>query len=100
MMQTDGNLVLYYLVGQTRQPLWSTGTSYTLMKEAVMQYMGNLVLFDSQNRPGWSSNSEAGWGSFLKIEETGELIIYNSYHLPSWRTHTKALCPGNYFFGY
>jgi hypothetical protein len=98
MMQTDGNLVLYYLVGQTRQPLWATRPYIRSMTKAVMQSDGNLVLYDSKNSPGWNSKTNNNPGAYLKIEDTGDLVIYSSSKTQLWHSNTKGQCPGSYIF--
>jgi hypothetical protein len=54
IMQGDGNLVLYNMMGA---PIWSTGTVGYPGSYFAIQNDGNLVVYDATGQPRWASNT-------------------------------------------
>lgn len=73
-MQTDGNLVAY----AGNQVLWDTGTQGHPGAWLNVQDDGNLVVYDTANRPLWSSHTVGGHtedtGGFLGIKGLPNII--------------------------
>ena len=85
-MQSDGNLVLYYIGGGGAVPKWSTGQAGTYAYVA-MQNDGNLALYHSNNT--WSWTSKTGGRPVdsrfrLVLQENGELDIYDPSNNIIW----------------
>ena len=85
LMQSDGNLVLYY---SDLGALWATGTVGSGAVRAVMQSDGNLVLYRADNTPVWASNT-VGQAATLWLGTDGNLsIIRNADKVVVWSTNT------------
>lgn len=55
-MQSDGNLVLYKVMGANNfKALWNTHTNGKAIKTCVFQSDGNLVLYDYNGKAQWDS---------------------------------------------
>ncbi|MGE9310518.1 hypothetical protein ACLOAU_02675 [Niabella sp. CJ426] len=55
-MQSDGNLVLYKVVGANKfKALWHTHTNGKAIKKCVFQSDGNLVLYDYNGKAQWDA---------------------------------------------
>jgi len=76
VMQTDGNLVLYWNgVGA----LWATNTVGSGAVTAVIQSDGNFVVYTAGGTPVWNSgtfNNGYYW-NHLAIQNDGNLVVYN-----------------------
>jgi hypothetical protein len=81
IMQTDGNLVLYF----NGVALWATDTN-GCGDHAVMQGDGNFVVYAASNAPCWSSNTANNPGAFLTLQNDGNLVIYNGPAI--WSSNT------------
>jgi len=58
-MQSDGNLVLYKVIGANKfKALWHTHTNGKAIKKCVFQADGNLVLYDYTGKAQWDSFSD------------------------------------------
>jgi hypothetical protein len=56
-----------------------------------MQRDGNLVIYDADSRPTWSTNTHgAGKGCFFKVQDDGNLVVYNYHEKPIWASNTRA----------
>lgn len=91
-MQSDGNLVIYRLAGESATPLWSTGRAGTYSYVA-MQNDGNLALYNSNN--AWSWTSKTGGRTVdsrykLVLQENGELDIYDPSNKIIWYANRSA----------
>ncbi|MGH9054388.1 MAG: hypothetical protein ACRDYY_00755 [Acidimicrobiales bacterium] len=84
MMQTDGNLVLYY--GGTA--LWATGTYAPSDDYALLQTDGNLVIYTS-SAAIWASNTAQEPGDGLYVQDDGNVVIYQG-STALWNTATAA----------
>jgi hypothetical protein len=76
-MQTDGNLVLYFI----NTAIWASNTSNG--KVALMQQDGNFVLYDGNfnsggglGTPVWASNTSGNPGAYLGVQNDGNLVVY------------------------
>jgi len=91
-MQSDGNLVIYRLVGGSATPLWSTGRAGTYAYVA-MQNDGNLALYKSNNTWSWTSNTggrPVDSRYKLVLQENGELNIYDPSNNIIWYANRPA----------
>src|ERR1700683_4664256 len=80
-MQTNGDLVVYWMNGTALgRALWSTGTTGDNGARAVLQSIGNLVLYSVTGEALWSSNTSTGGCSNLVMQNDGNLVIYNKTH--------------------
>lgn len=87
-MQTDGNLVLYWMNGGTVfRAIWDTGTSGDDGARAVLQDNGNLVLYSPSGEALWSSNTSGAGCSNLVVQGDGNLVLYDSAR-STWATNT------------
>lgn len=106
IIQSDGNLVLYMSDGY---PLWSSLTGPLPPRAALlaqgetvslgqtikttngntfaMQTDGNLVLYNKQSRPLWSTNTR-GSGNRVTMQTDGNLVLYDAQSHPLWNTNT------------
>ena len=109
-MQNDGNLVLYAGSGAA---LWDARgyvrratTTFAPNKAVIsslnqgeqqyapnraywlaMQVDGNLVEYDSSNRPRWASNTNVP-GSRVVLQSDGNLVVYGPQNQPLWSSGT------------
>ncbi|MEV6596068.1 hypothetical protein AB0M36_04290 [Actinoplanes sp. NPDC051346] len=88
-MQTDGNLVIYQVVGGRQTVLWGQGDkrAYRLSN----QHDGNLVLYDQADNVLWSSRTKGKGDSTLWMQEDGNLVLYAHQPLPvkpTWASNT------------
>ena len=65
---------------------WSSNTEGDQIACLVMQSDGNLVMYDSNQHPMWSSGTD-GNASFLVIQDDGNAVIYKLP--PIWATNTS-----------
>jgi murein DD-endopeptidase MepM/ murein hydrolase activator NlpD len=87
-MQSDGNLVLYYKDGPSWIAKWASNTAGHPGAFAIMQKVGNLVVYDSAWHPLWASTSIAGQISAFVVQNDGNLVIYNRYGGERWASNT------------
>lgn len=74
VMQGDGNLVEYDLVGN--RAVWWSGTYGTGAAFLAMQADRNLVLYTAAGKPvWWTGTSGAGTGT-LDLQDDGNLVLY------------------------
>ena len=66
---------------------WKGGTAGDEVGCLVLQSDGNLVLYDSNNHPLWSSGTQ-GNASFLVIQDDGNAVIYKLANT-GWATNTS-----------
>ena len=71
-MQTDGNLVLYDLVG--KRPLWAAGTSGA-GNTAYFQTDGNLVVYTADHHAIWASDASGFTDATLVLRSDGNMLI-------------------------
>jgi hypothetical protein len=84
VLQTDGNLVLYYY----NVALWNSGTyGNSSINRAVMQADGNFVLYDASNVQRWSTATGGYPGSYLVLQDDGNLVVYQNT-TPRWNSNT------------
>lgn len=85
VMQSYGNLVLYDKV--SGKVLWSTDTGYKNGKLPFrFQYQtdGNLVLYDVDDKPIWSSNTHGKASTRFNVENDANAVIYNDVITPGY----------------
>jgi hypothetical protein len=85
IMQSDGNLVLYFPNGETP---WASGTENSDADYAVMQGDGNFVIYNAQGQWKWDSATDGHPGSYLRLHKEGFLTIYDIQGIPIWSTTT------------
>lgn len=86
IMQTDGNLVIYYY----NVPLWSSVTAgNSSINRAVMQTDGNFVLYDTNNVAHWSTITAGYPGGYIVMQDDGNLVIYQN-GVPRWSSNTAG----------
>jgi len=56
-----------------------------------MQGDGNLVIYDTSNKPLWSSGTAGRGVSKFIMQEDGNLVIYDRNGAPSWSSGTAGL---------
>jgi hypothetical protein len=95
VLQTDGNLVLYWTAGQPfdaspgATPMWATNTVGTGSSQAVMQGDGNFVLY-APGGPTWASGTDGHPGTTLVVQDDGNVVEYDPNNVPLWATNTTA----------
>lgn len=87
VMQNDGNLVLYKIVGGTTA-LWSSKTNGQQAYGAYMQADGNFVIYNCIGTSLWASRTSGNPNSQLKLQTDGNCVIYNSQNIAKWSTKT------------
>ncbi|MGW6413852.1 hypothetical protein [Streptomyces sp. NPDC055055] len=78
IMQSDGNLVLYYTktATQARKVCWASNTQYAGGTHVTYQQDGNFVMYpDWSTRAVWHSNTYGGGGSTVDINKFGVLYV-------------------------
>lgn len=66
--------------------LASSNGQYTL----TMQLDGNLVLYDSGNRPLWASNTDGMAVQKCSMQNDGNLVLYLFDGRPAWASNTNG----------
>ena len=93
-MQADGNLVLYPNTDQIPAThIWASKThgKGRSPHHLILQRDGNLVIFDADNWPTWSTNThKVGKGCIFKVEDDGELVLYSYQGKQVWASQTRA----------
>jgi hypothetical protein len=90
LMQTDGNLVIYW--GTSGFPIWATGTNGQPVTQAIMQTDGNFVLYAGA-RPVWATGTNGNAGAFVVVQNDGELVVFSSANAILWRSGTAIVTP-------
>ncbi|MFD8479658.1 hypothetical protein [Kitasatospora sp. NPDC059673] len=85
-MQTDGNLVLYYLFDG--KPIWNTGTAGHPGATATMQADGNLVITDANGTTLNSSQTSGNNGAYAKVQNDCNFVVYNTAGTAIWSSNT------------
>ncbi|MGH9297344.1 MAG: family 43 glycosylhydrolase [Acidimicrobiales bacterium] len=87
VMQSDGNLVLYWLT----EAAWQTRTSGHAGAHATMQRDGNLVVYEG-NKPLWSSRSggNAAAAFTLSVLQDGNVVIDHPGGRQLWSSHSET----------
>jgi hypothetical protein len=80
--QDDGNLVLY----SSTEPLWASNTAGSSPGVCIMQYDGDLVIYDLNGQPNWDSGTSDA-GSRLSVNSDGRVQIFNPSSQEIWSTH-------------
>jgi len=76
ILQSDGNLVLYYVGGGSHDKIWASGTDGTAVKEADMRTDGNLVLVKYDGSWACTTGTNNHPGAYLSVQNDGNLVIY------------------------
>jgi len=88
ILQSDGNLVLYW----EGQPLWNSATRGDAPDHLIMQNDGNLVIYQGLNVL-WDSKSGGGVrsnGYYLSLQNDGNAVVYSPANRPIWTTNTDV----------
>ena len=97
ILQKDGNLVLYEVVGEPYpwfkgptfkvKPIWASGTKGP-RNFATLQDDGNFVIFqDNHDTPVWATYTHGTTAVGLFIQDDGILVIYKE--APAWASNTS-----------
>jgi len=87
LQSDDGNFVLSDSTGFT---IWTAATNDTGAVEIVVQKDNNVVIYDGQQRPQWSSDT-AGNGegaARLTLQNDGNLVLKDGVDSVLWATNT------------
>lgn len=95
-MQTDGNLVLYYL--PENRPLWSSNTSDGTRTDKTMacfQSDGNFVVYSDDPKTGaiWESGAHDD-ADRVVLQGDGNLVMYDKTGSSPWSSDTN-ICQGS-----
>jgi hypothetical protein len=95
VLQYDGNLVLYQVIGAPPSPgssfvgyaMWAASTSsgYTF----AVQNDGNLVVYDVNKTPIWATMTNGIQPKCLSVQTDGNLVLYDVNGQPRWATGTN-----------
>lgn len=72
VFQTDGNLVIFDVNGNTT---WASATENRGAASAVMQSDGNFVIRDASGGIIWQTNTAGHPGAWLAIQDNGKLFV-------------------------
>jgi len=92
-LQGDGNLVLRDW--NTRDSLWSSGTSRDGGSRLVVQSDGNLVLYTESGNPVWSSDTNGTDASRLVLNNDGSLALYSDSGAVVWSVNGNGQTGGS-----
>lgn len=56
----------------------------------IFQLDGNVVIYDSKNKPIWATHSEGSDAQTLEMQDDGNLVLYNSKHDAIWASNTAV----------
>ena len=113
VLQEDGNAVIYNSSGT---PIWSSNTSgnpigYNYVQHEInnsilvpnqelstasrnykllFQNDGNLVLYNHNGTPLWSSGTAGKSSQYLDMQSDGNMVIYNKSFTPLWNSKTAG----------
>ena len=94
IMQRDGNLVLYQVIGSqpiepgvefTGEPIWASGT-VDPGDYLVVQLDGNVVIYNSAGVAVWSTRTAGDIPTGLYLQDDGNLVVYVLN--PAWASAT------------
>jgi len=89
ILQTDGNLVIYYKGGGASTAVWATMTEGKGSQKLTLSPTSNLVLTNGAGATVWSSGSLGrGYGPTLVMQDDGNLVIYATPAV--WDTGTNG----------
>jgi hypothetical protein len=74
IMQTDGNLVLYWSHGKLRRTCWTADTTRR-GHHAVYQKDGIFAVYDAAGRMVWASDTAGERASRVQIKDAGRLYV-------------------------
>ncbi|MFJ9842506.1 hypothetical protein ACIRYZ_18885 [Kitasatospora sp. NPDC101155] len=89
--QNDRNIVVSY----AGTPTYQFPGTWNAAQQLCMQTDGNLVAYDTANRPVWSMDGESQGhyysGDILAVQTDGNVVVYQNYgNGPAlWSTHTN-----------
>ena len=93
-MQADGNLCFYPSMEMSPYTcIWASGTHGKGRgpHHLIMQRDGNLVIYDADHRPTWSTNTHgSGKSCYFRVQDDGNLVVYNYYDKAIWASNTRA----------
>jgi hypothetical protein len=94
IFQTDGNLVLYQVIGAppvanssfTAFAIWDTQTQGESCTKFCVQSDSNLVVYDALGIWWWNSGTKGTNADHLAVQDDGNLVLYTSDGTPVWST--------------
>jgi hypothetical protein len=91
VMQDDGNLVVYSVLG-VRTPIWASNTVGHAGAKAVFQDDGNFVVYARDGKqPLWASNTTGNSGATACLTDDGKLTIGDAAGAqPVWESGSLA----------
>ncbi|HUC35848.1 MAG TPA: hypothetical protein VMR97_01850 [Acidimicrobiales bacterium] len=84
VMQSDGNLVIYF----SGRAIWSSGSYGNAGDYLAMQSDGNLVIRSSSGTALWNTGTYGNAGDHLAMQSDGNLVIYSSSGSALWASNT------------
>jgi hypothetical protein len=90
LMQTDGNLVIYW--GSSGFPIWASNSAGLPVTQAILQLDGNFVLYAGA-RPVWSTGTNGNPGAFLVVQSDGVLKVLSSSNATLWESGSAIVTP-------
>lgn len=81
--QEDGNIVLY----TPYRAIWASNTFRRLFDRIIVQGDGNIVAYNGDNYPIWSSRTNGTGSNIWSLQEDGNLVLYSPGR-PTWATNT------------
>jgi len=87
IIQGDGNLVVY----ADRDPIWASNTAGKGPSTLVNQTDNNLVVYDQNGHPTWSSgtNGKGSGSTTLIMQNDGNLVLYDGSSHALWASGTN-----------
>ena len=90
IMQIDGNFAIYRT--NPSSTLWTSQTMGQGQRpyRLVLQFDGNLVLYDGNNAPKWASNTPHAENNprSLVMQDDGNMVIYDGNGVTVWASNT------------
>lgn len=93
VMQSDGNLVLYFSpFGTWQEALWASNTGGHPGAWAIMQDDGNFVVYDANGAPLWATATGPS-GNSIVVQSDGNVVVYDANGAPRWSSNTAPNVP-------
>ncbi|HXA34378.1 MAG TPA: hypothetical protein VNV87_19165, partial [Acidimicrobiales bacterium] len=76
IMQSDGNLVLYFNQAGTNYPVWASGTQNNPGSHAYFQGNGTLFVYSDTGAALWKSPGVVSENGYLAVQNDGNVVNY------------------------